>query len=302
MSERTILVTGATGRLGGLVARNLRNEHQLVPRVLVRPEHLQSPDWRAPANMDVVTGDYDDAHSLQAALAGVEAVFLISPVHPEMRRREMALAEQAARLATPPRIVKISGLGTRPDSLVDSGRWHAEIEGGIRALGLPATFLRPLFFMQNLGFQIDAARSQGVLRGAVADAAIAMVDARDIAEVAATVLLGGSPIEGLDVTLTGARAYTYEEIAGAFSDVLQRVVTYQRQSLDEARAGLLKAGQPGWHIEILLQFNQAFIQGWGAETSDTVQRVLGREPRSLEAYLAELAEGASTPGADPFPS
>lgn len=298
---RQILVTGYSGRLGNLVATHLRDAHALNPRVLVRPARLAG-DWQPPSGMDVAAGDYADPESLENALAGIDAVFLVSPVDPAMCTHELALAQAAARIPQPPHIVKVSGLGTRLDSFIDSGRWHAQIERGIRKLGLPATFLRPNFFMQNLAFQADSIRLDGILRGAVADARIAMVDARDIAEVAATALLGGSTIEGKAVTLTSERNYDYEEIASALGCAFTRPVTYKRQTAAEVATALAKSGQPDWHVKILLAFNEAFIQGWGVEVTQVVGSVLSRPPRTLESYLAELAAGATVSGSDPFPS
>ncbi len=297
-----ILVTGYTGRLGALVATTLRDQFDTEPRILVRPHHVEPAGWRPPAGMQVVTGDFEDRSSLDAALDGVDAVFLVSPVHPDMRSRELNLARCAAQQPQPPHIVKIAGLGTRLDSFVDSGRWHAEIERDITALELHATFLRPLFFMQNLGFQAASMRDDGVLRGGVADAAVAMVDARDIAEVAAAVLVGGTAVEGQAVTLTGDRSFTYAEVAAAASAAFGREVTYERQTLAQVEQILRKSGQPDWHVDILLQFNEAFIQGWGNEVSDVVRRVLERPARTLETYLAELAAGDSASGSNPFPS
>lgn len=297
-----ILVTGFTGRLGSLVAECLRDKHGVKPKVLVRPDRVNAPGWQPPDGMQVMVGDYDHPESLDAALASAEAVFLVSPVHPRMQERELTLAASAARQEKPPHIVKISGLGTRLDSSVDSGRWHAEIERDILELGLGATFLRPLFFMQNLSFQADSMRDAGVLRGAVAEAAIAMVDARDIAEVAAAVLAGGSPIEGEAVSVTGSESYTYSQVAKLASTAFNRTITYQMQTLDDTRAALEKSGQPQWHVDILMQFNEAFLTGQGSRVEETVNRVLHRAPRSLAAYLGELSGGAQASGSNPFPS
>ena len=256
-----ILVTGFTGRLGGMVARVLYEQHNLTPRVLVRPHHLEVGSWVAPRNVEVAVADYDDPTSLGAALEGVDSVFLVSPVHPEMRNRELTLARQAARLATPPNIVKISGLGTKLDSPVDSGRWHAEIEQGIRALGLTATCLRPLFLMQNLTLQLPSVRENGALRGTISDAAIAMVDGNDVAEVAAAALVGDTPINGQDATLTGPRTYTYADVAAILSVVLGRPVasaapdpggvcghteTARPTRLAHQRPGAVQRGVPPW--------------------------------------------------------
>ena len=299
--NRKILVTGFTGRLGSLVAETLRDRYQLSPRVLVRPARLDET-WVSPPGMEVVAGDYTDPDSLTRALRNVESVFLVSPVHPDMVERELAVAAQAAAQPTPARIVKISGLGTRLDSPVASGHWHAQIEHGIRAVGLSATCLQPLFFMQNLAFQMKGIRRDGALRGAVEDASIAMVDARDIAAVAAAALLGNTAIEGQSVILTGGEAVNYDTVAEVFGRALGHPVRYERQTREAAEQALRQAGQPDWHVRLLLQFNEAFQRGEGAQVSDVVRRVLGREPRTLAAYVAELAGGAGVPGTDPFPS
>jgi uncharacterized protein YbjT (DUF2867 family) len=302
--DGTILVTGYTGRLGSLVARELRDRYQANVRLLVRAAHLEG-GWQPPDDMDVVAGDLDDPSSLSAVLRDVEGVFLVSPVDPRMRTREQALARMAAEQPRPPRIVKISGLATRLNSPVDSGRWHAEIEHEIQRLGLRASFLRPLFFMQNLAFQLPACRDQGVLRGGVEDSAIGMVDVRDIAATAAALLANPKSSGPAEATLTGARTYTYTQVAELMSVALGRTVTHQPQQPEQLRRGLLAAGQPDWHVQIIQQFNEAFVRGEGDVVTDTVARVLQRSPRSLEAYLGELAGSASEAsarGTDPFPS
>jgi len=295
LKRNRILVTGFTGQLGRLVAVALQDRYGIQPQILVRPHHL-SEGWLSLPGMEVRVGDYTDPPSLAKALQGAEAVFLVSPVHPDMRARELALVEQVAAMPEPPHIVKISGLGTGLDSFVNSGRWHAEIEQKIRELSLPATFLRPLFFMQNMGLQVAPALETGILRGAVQDAAIAMVDARDIADVAAAVLVGGSPAEGQAVALTGARALTYQDIADTLSTAFGKPVRFERQSDEEMRTMLSRLGQPEWHIDIVLQYNRAFEQGWASQVSDAVEQTLGREPRTLECYFSELA--ATAPESD----
>lgn len=299
---RTILVTGYTGRLGSLVARALRDEFQETPRVLVRPAHVERSDWAAPSGMEVIVGDLDEPATLSAALDGVDAVFLVSPVHPQLVQRETGLVTQAAQLPSKPHIVKIAGLGTRIDSFVDSGRWHAEVEQAITGLELPATFLRPLFFMQNLGFQINSMREHGVLRGGIGDAAIAMADARDIADVAAALLMQPDLVPEQAIELTGKQSLTYEQVAQIASNAFGKPITYERQSLAEVEQALLDSGQPQWHAQILLQFNRAFQQGWGEQVSHTVEHVLQRPPRTLDAYLQELASSTGAVGTNPFPS
>lgn len=296
-----ILVCGYTGRLGRIVADALTRDHGVRPRALVRPKHLA--DGLQASDVDLVAGDLDDPSSLDEALADVNAVFVVSPVHPQLRERERGLAARAALLPRPPRIVKVSGLATRLDSYVDSGRWHAESERDMRDLGLTVTALQPPFFMQNLAFSLPRVRETGIVESGVGDAAIAMVDTRDIGEVAASVLVGGAPFEGTSVPITGPAALTYPEVADILADALGRTVRYAPQSLESVAASLAKSPMPDWHQAIMLQFNRAFREGLGADVADTVEQVLHRTPRSLREWARDTLDGRLSPGeTNPFPS
>jgi uncharacterized protein YbjT (DUF2867 family) len=287
MTQREILVAGATGRIGGIVAREL-TARGLEPRVLVRD--LQRARETLPPGVIPIVGDLDDPDSLGPAVAGVDALLLVSPVNPRQCVLQRNLVRAAANSGDP-LVVKISGLGTRLDSFVDSGRWHAETERDIRDVGLPFTFLRPYFFMQNVGVQLEAARKDGVLRAGVSDARIAMIDARDIAAVAARLLAGEVDRHSEELDLTGPEALGYEDVAVRVGEALGRTVAYQPQDADDLRAFLERTGMPDWHIEILLQFNRAFAKGWGARTSDCVEQVLGRPARSFATYLEDTLHG-----------
>lgn len=297
----TVLVTGYTGRVGRIVADTLVRTYQLRPRVLVRQAHLDN--GLAADDVDLVAGDLDAPESLDAALDGVEKVFMVSPVHPDLTQRETALGRRAALKPTPPAIVKVSGLGTSLDSYVDSGRWHAQAEHNLRETGLTVTSLRPAFFMQNLAFSLKRVRASGQIESGVGDAAIAMVDVRDIAEVAAAALAGPTPIDGQSVLLTGPAALTYEDVAAILAVAMGRDVSYVPQSIEDVQRALASGPMPEWHQSIMLQFNRAFREGLGAEVADTVRQVLGRTPRSLSDWVADQLSGKLNPGANnPFPN
>lgn len=283
MGAPEILVAGATGRIGGLVARELAGRG-LRPRALVRdPERARAA---LPPGVVPVPGDLDEPASLTAAVEGLDALLVVSPVNPRQREQQGALV-RAAAVAGQPLVVKISGLGTAPGSFVDSGRWHAETEEDIRALGLPATFLRPYFFMQNLAAQLPGARSSGALRAGTGDARIAMVDAADVAAVAARLLAGEVDRRGEALDLTGPEALTYAEVASRVGEALGREVRFEEQDAATMRSLFEGMGMPAWHIDILLQFNRAFAEGLGAAVGGAVEDVLGRPARSLGDWLAD---------------
>ncbi len=292
-----ILITGATGRIGKRVVHLLHKENAEV-RVLVRD--AEKAARLLPAGVQVCVGDLADRRLLTQAMEDVGSVLLVSPVSPEQTVLEGNVVEAATTRNA--RIVKISGLGTSPDSTIDSGRWHAATEARIRDTGLQHTFLRPLFFMQNLNFLFESARTQGIIQAAVGDARIAMIDADDIAGVAAHLLLNPDQMTNQELTLTTREAVSYSDVARVFSRQLGREVRYLPQTMEEVQLALERSGQPDWHIRLLLQFNQAFQNGMGEICTDHVTELLGREPVTLTEYLErELTNPVSDESDNPFP-
>ncbi len=293
---RQILVTGANGRVGGRAAQALI-EHGVRPRLLVRDETAARRRFGDAA--DLCRGDLADTAAVSAAVTGIDAILLCSPVHPEQTRLQGNVVRAAQ--AEDAYIVKVSGLGTFADSPVDSGAWHAATEAQIRAANLNFTFLRPDFFMQNLLFQLPAARQTGVLKSAVGDTPIAMIDVDDLGDVAATLLLDPGLAAERTLTVSEGVSRTYADVASVMGEVLGREVRYEEQSAEEVETNLRASGQPDWHIQLLLQFNRAFRDGLGADPASTVRDILGRAPHTLPEVLSRDAARAAG-GDDPFPS
>lgn len=297
---RQILVVGATGRVGGHAAKLLVGRGAQV-RALVRD--ATAARALLPRAVDLVSGDLARPETLPGALTGIDAILLVVPVSPQQAQLEANLVRAAVSCVPAALMVKISGLATYADSFVDSGRRHAQTEALIRASGLPFVFLHPLFFMQNLAFQLEPVRHSGVVRAAVGDARIAMIDVLDVAEAAARLLLADIDRTGATLRLTGSQALQYADIAGAFEARLGRRVVYEPQSNDALRAQLTRAGQPAWHIDLLCQFSRAFAQGMAADVSADAAEVLGRPPRELDVFLDDaLAHGGRRLGENPFPT
>ena len=289
------LIIGANGRTGRLIAAKLIQAGER-PRLMVRD--TETALRRFGETADIRQGDLDDVQAIDRAVDGCDAVFLCSPVTPDQVRQHNAVIDAAA--ARKAYVVKLSGLATFPDSYVDSGRWHAETETYLAGSGTTYTCLHPYFFMQNMDFQLKGIREKGILRSALANAAISMVDARDIAAVAATLLMDRSIAPRETLPLTCDTALTYPEMAEVMGEVFGRPVSFELQNIAEVEWNLRKAGQPDWHIKIILQFNRAFEAGLGASPHPAVRDILKRDPISFEQYLrtAEVNDADS----NPFPS
>src|SRR5262245_58611219 len=217
-----ILITGATGRVGGLTLKQLSNRGMRV-RAMVR--NAEKAALVAGPQVETVIGDLARPRSLEAALDGITAALLVSPL--DLRQVELqGNFIDAARRAGRVHVVKISGLGTGLDSAVRSGRWHAQTEKCIEDSGLPFTHLRPPFFMQNILRFASSIRASSSFTGALEQGRVAMIDVEDIAAVAATILTTASH-QGKIYTLTGPEALSYEDVAERLSRLLGRTITYR---------------------------------------------------------------------------
>ena len=280
----TVLVIGATGLVGGEVARLLARRGVSV-RALARDPGRAAP--LAALGIGIVAGDLGAPESLARACAGVERVFLASALDP----RQVELqgnAVEAARRAGVRHVVKLSGLATAPESSVASGRWHAQTERQIEASGMGWTHLRPLFFFQNLLRAAPHVAGSGVLPDTTGDAPIAGVDARDVAACAAAALATDAHL-GCAYQLTASEAFSYSELADRLSRLLGRAIRTLEITPEVARARMIADGMPAWHADVLADFAACFARGGGARVSDAVLRLSGHTPRSIGGFLDEHA-------------
>src|SRR3954447_8210601 len=274
---RMILVTGPTGTIGSQVVSELARAH--VPaRALIR-----SPDRGAqlPDGIEPVVGDLE---ALDGALDGVESMFLLSPPSPETPRLEGA-AIDAARRAGVEHVVKLASIGASAQAKPRFPRQHGEVVDYLRSSGMASTILMPNDYMSNILNQASSVRATATLYAAHADTAVASVHPADIGAVAAAALQGGH--EGEDLVLTGPEAASPRDIAAALSAVLGREIEIVELEDDALRNGMLSAGIPEWNVEGLLELSSYYGTGAADEPTDTVEKVLGRSPRSWVDFLRE---------------
>ena len=279
-----ILIVGATGLVGSATLRQLTARGVPV-RALVRSAE-KAAALTGPG-VETVVGDLEQPASLYGALDGVTRALLISPLHPRQVEWQGNFVESARR-AGAVHIVKLSGLGTAPDSPLRSGRWHAQTERHIADAGLPFTCLHPPFFMQNLLRSAAVIAAQGVLVAAMQTGKIAMVDARDVAAVAVAALTSDGHV-GKTYTITGPEALSFQEIAQKLAAATDRRVSYQDVPLASVRQELVAAGLPAWLVEVRMEFATALRDGYAATVTDTVQAVTGQPARTFDTFVREHA-------------
>jgi uncharacterized protein YbjT (DUF2867 family) len=273
-----ILVTGATGAVGGRVARLLAARGEDL-RLLVR-DPARAPNL---AGAEVAVGDYSNPPSLPAAFAGVDVAFLVSGyARPGERWRLHVNAADAARAAGVPRIVYLSFQGAAPDSAFAFARDHDQTEEHIRSLGVPFTFLRPNLYLDEVpNFFGD----EGVVRGPAGDGRAAWVSRDDLAAVVVAVLTSDGH-ENAAYEVPGPEALSLAETAERLSALVGRRLSYQPETREEALAWRGKLGAPDWEVDAWVSSYEAIAAGELAPVSPTVPRLTGSPAVGLEAFFA----------------
>ncbi|SEG15052.1 Uncharacterized conserved protein YbjT, contains NAD(P)-binding and DUF2867 domains [Nonomuraea solani] len=241
----------------------------------------------------VFAGDLGDPRSLPPAFEGVQDVWLLVPNGPRAPEHNMN-ALWAARQAGVERVVRLSVIGAAHDAPNRSGRLHALSDQETERSGLRWTILRPHYFMQNLLNEAGDIAATGTFSLNMAAARIGLIDARDIAECAARVLLDDPDRHhGRTYTLTGPRSLTFDEVAGELGRALGRSVTYRQVSDEVKRGSLVGYGVPEWIADMLEEYARAYASGWGDLTTGTVADLLGRPPRDLAGFARDHAAAFS---------
>ena len=279
MPHPLILLTGATGAVGRHLALELKSRR--VPlRILARDPEKAS---RLLGPAEFAVGSLSQPETVERALRGVEAAFLLSPLDPSLSSWETDFA-RAAKKAGVKRLVKLSVFGANQASPASLARWHGEAEEKVRLAGVPFTILRPAAFYQNFLSSAGSMR-RGAMPAPMGSARMAMVDARDTAAAAAAALMS-STHAGATLTLTGPEPLSYAEAAAIFSRVLGRPIAYADVPPETAERVMLAAGMPAWKIDALLGLAGIFRAD---AASDGVRAATGRDPLSFESFVRDHA-------------
>ena len=283
----SILVTGATGNIGSLVVQGLASAGAQVS-AFVRTPGKQS----FPASVKEVVGDLTDVPSLRAALSSVRTLFLLNAVTPDEVTQAL-VALNLAREAGIERVVYLSVIHADKFTNVPHFTGKHTVERMIESLDIPATILRPAYFMQNERSVQQVIQGYGVYPMPIGSAGVAMIDARDIADAAVAELLrrdrepGPSPRTTLD--LVGPELLTGESVARIWSAALDREVIYGGDDAAAFEEQLAALG-PSW-LAYDMRLMMVGIQKFGMHgtdgTIDRLQAILGRPLRKYADFVKE---------------
>lgn len=276
-----ILVTGASGTIGSRLVEHLRSRGADFAVMSSRPGH-SVPGVRT------VVGDFADPASLRQAFAGIDTLFLLLPLVPhklELARNAVA----AAQAAGVKHIVRSSGAGADADSPVALARLQGQIDALVSASGLATTFLRPAGFMQNwVNFSANQVKA-GTYYAPHGTGAQSLIDARDIADAAAAVLLDPAAHAGKVYTLTGSEALTNPQMLAIISKAIGREVRYVDVPESAAQQAMQGMGLPPALVEWFMSLNHVIKQGWAAGITGDVQQLTGHAPRRFADFVQENA-------------
>ncbi len=289
MSDRLIAVTGATGALGGRVARRLAGTNGVRLRVVVR-DAARAEDLPG-AEVAENPGGYADGAGLADALAGVHTLYLVSAAEAEDRLSQHYTAVDAAAAAGVERIVYTSFLGARPDSTFTLGRQHALTEDRIRATGLRATFLRHGFYADFVPFFATLAGDRAVIAAPAGEGRASFVSRDDLADVAAAVLRDDSDrFDGRALEVSGPEAITLAEAAAVLTEVTGVPAEYRPETVEEAWASRRPSGHPDWEIEGWVTSYLAIAAGELSLVTDVVPELTGHPALTVAEHLRRHPE------------
>jgi uncharacterized protein YbjT (DUF2867 family) len=259
--SKLILVTGATGQQGGAVATALLTKGQKI-RVMSRTPEKASA--LAQAGAEVVKGNLTNPSDLQAALRGVHGVFAMStPFEAGMDQevRQGIMMADAAKQAGIAHYVYTSVGSAHRNTGIPHFETKWKVEQHIRQIGLPATVLRPVWFMENFT-TFSKPSAEGILMMPMqADKKLAMVALRDIGEFGAAAFMRPNDFLGQAIDLAGDEL-TMPDVAAHLSKVTGRSIQFQGLPLEQAEAAMGHdlATMFRWFNEVGYQINVAALK------------------------------------------
>jgi NAD(P)H dehydrogenase (quinone) len=284
--KRKILVTGATGQIGGALIRLLATDSSL--QIVAAARNVEKATG---LGVQVVLFDYDREETLAPALEGVDSVFMLTGYTVDMLKQSHAFVN-AAKVAGVKYIVHLGAPGD-DNTRIGHWAWHQFVERYIEWSGISFTHLRPELFMQNLlGYGGAQAERNGVIRHYVGNARISWVDTDDVAAVAAVVLRNPEIHAGKTYHL-GYEAKTYSEIAEILAKAVGSPFISESRSPEEFLEQMLAAGAEPAYMRCVYQnwidYAAGAIPGADA-VYDNFSQLTGRQPKTWAEFAKQHAD------------
>ncbi|MBJ7949086.1 MULTISPECIES: SDR family oxidoreductase [Bacillus] len=269
-----ILVTGATGHVGKEVVKTLMQKN-VDFQVATRRKESKG-----------VYFDFETPSSIKPALSGITKLFLLRPPHLADAKKYFQPVIDTAKEVGINHIVFLSLLGVEKNPIVP----HSKIEKIIKDSGVPYTFLRPSFFMQNLLSQHgDELRNEKIIEVPAGNGKTSFIDVRDIGEVTAKVLIeDGHKFKAYD--LTGSEALTYYEVAETISKETKESIIYTNPSIFKFRKRMMQKGLKNDFIMVMIGIYTTARLGLAKKVTLDLEQLLQRKPTNLKQFVHDYRD------------
>ncbi|MEH1943647.1 MAG: NmrA/HSCARG family protein [Nostoc sp.] len=287
--EQLILVTGATGNQGGAIARHLLQRGKFKVRAMVRDQNKPAAQALQQAGAELVQGDFNDRASLDRAVQGVHGIFSMQDFREGAEveiRHGQALAD-AVKTAGIEHFVYSSVGSADRNTGIPHFNSKFQVEEHVRAIGLPYTILRPVFFFYNYNGMRSMVESGTLFQPLSPDTKLQQLSEEDYGAMVAEVFERPADFINREIEVASVEM-TMTEIAAAFSRVLGKNVAYQQIPFEAFEQ------QAGEEVTIMYRWfeNVGYIADLAGLKRDFPQ------PTDFESYLrgrgwAKSAESAS---------
>ena len=284
-----IAVTGASGQLGRLAIQFLLSRHPAARIVAIARDPAKIADL-AEAGVQVRQGDYDRPDTLDAALAGVERLLLVSSSEIGKRApQHQAVIDAAIRAGVS--LVAYTSLLHADTSPLGLAVEHVQTEQALQASGLPHALLRNGWYAENYTAGIAGALQHGVVLGSAGDGRLSLAARADYAEAAAIIMASDATQAGKVYELAGDHAITLTDFAALVARKTGIPIAYQDLPQQDYRDALLSAGLPGFVADLLSDSDAGAAKGGLFDDSGTLGRLIGRATTPIEDVIASALAG-----------
>ncbi|HZG16317.1 MAG TPA: ergot alkaloid biosynthesis protein [Candidatus Bathyarchaeia archaeon] len=273
--NKKILITGGNGKTGGRIAKRL-SELGYDVRTAGRGESIFG------SSIQHVYFDWFNQNTFDDALKDVEKIFLVAPLMVTDPHPIMLPFQEKAVHAGVRRMVLLSSA-----SVPEGGPVFGKLHGELRHFVQEWAVLRPSYFMQNFteGHHATTITSDGIMITATGNGRVGFVDADDIAEVGVRALID-EEAHNTDHIITGPESLSYAEAGNIIGAAIGRPIRHVDIAVNELKNRMIQLGMPEDYASFLSGLDEK-INKKGAEdiVTDTVERITGRKPKSLEHFV-----------------
>jgi len=281
----TILVTGATGKVGREVIKQLVLLKMKVRAGIYNHARINKIEVAGFEQADL---DFTKIETIEAALNDVEKAFLVTPFRENMLEMTKNFVDVARRKDVK-HIVLLSMMGSDKPDCASILNMHKQCEDIALSSGIPCTILRSNWFMQDFLKYVPTIKTPGTFHAPISlKGSISFVDTRDVAAVAALALVKS---KGGDIfILTGPQTFTHRQVEDNFAFILTKRVIFHTITDDEFRQTMHGFGVSEWHVHAMLELYKEAEKGTFMEIIPATAQLLGRKPETFKTFIKAYAK------------